>query len=64
MLETMIEYFHFFADSKNVLSVEVNELGIWVEEPTTKTKKFIGKARYSQRDIEHMRRANDARWKN
>lgn len=64
MLETMIEYFHFFADSENVLIIEVNELGIWVEEPTTKAKKFIGKARYSQKDLENMRCAKDARWKN
>ena len=57
MLRTMIEYFDHFADVEGVLSVEVTELGVWVEEPTTKTKKFIGKARYSLRDIENMRRA-------
>ena len=57
MLRTMIEYFDYFADVEGVLSVEVTELGVWVEEPTTKAKKFIGKARYSQRDIENMRRA-------
>lgn len=57
MLRTMIEYFDYFADVEGVLSVEVTELGVWVEEPTTKAKKFIGMARYSQRDIENMRRA-------
>jgi len=63
MLKTMVEYFDFFADSEGVLSVEINALGIWVEEPTTKAKKFIGKARCSQRDIENMRRAEEDRCK-
>ncbi|WP_456386069.1 hypothetical protein [Profundibacter sp.] len=63
MLRTMIEYFDFFADVEGVLSVEVNELGLWVEEPASKAKKFIGKARYSQKDIRNMRRAQGDRQK-
>lgn len=63
MLQTVVEYFEFFADSEGVLSVEINALGIWIEEPTTKAKKFIGKARYSQRDIENMQRAEEGRRK-
>ncbi len=57
MLTTMVEYFEFFADSEDVLTVEVNHLGIWVEEPSTKTKKYFGKARYSQRDKENIKQA-------
>lgn len=64
MLQTMVEYFDFFADGEGVLVVEVNGLGIWVEEPQSKAKKFIGKARYSSKDIENMRRTQDARRKN
>lgn len=64
MLQTMVEYFDSFADVEGVLVVEVNSLGMWVEEPTSKAKKFIGKARYSQADIKNMRRAKEARRKN
>lgn len=63
MLRTMIDYFDVFADSEGVLGVEANELGVWVEEPTTKARKFIGKARYSQKDIENMQRAEEDRRK-
>lgn len=64
MLVTMIEYFCFFADAEDVLTIEVNDLGIWVEEPTTKAKKFIGKARHSPKDLANMRHAKDFRRKN
>lgn len=64
MLQTMVEYFDFFSDFEGVLVVEVNSLGMWVEEPTTKAKKFIGKARYSPKDIEDIRRAEDIIQKN
>lgn len=64
MLQTMVEYFDFFADGEGILLVEVNRLGVWIEEPHTRAKKFIGKARYSPKDLENMRRADRARRKN
>ncbi len=47
MLHTLIEYFEYFSDDEDVVSVEINRLGIWLDDPVTKAKKFVGKARLS-----------------
>ena len=61
MLQTLIEFFDVFADDDNVISVEINKLGIWLEEHRTKTKKFVGKARPSAEERERMRIASENR---
>lgn len=34
MLQTMVEYFDFFADGEGVLEIEINRLGIWIVPPS------------------------------
>lgn len=63
MLQTLIEFFDVFADEEHVIRVEINIMGIWLEEPQTKTKKFVGKARPSEEERERMRIASENRKK-
>jgi hypothetical protein len=61
MLHTLVEYFDHFACDEGVISIEVNMMGIWLEDPNTKTKKFVGKARLSEQQKEKMRQAEICR---
>ncbi len=56
MLDTLVEYFDYFACDDGVISLEVNMMGIWLEDPNTKAKKFVGKARLSERQKQKMQK--------
>lgn len=61
MLHTLVEYFDYFACDEGVISIEVNMMGIWLEDPNTKMKKFVGKARLSELQKKKMRLAEQSR---
>ena len=57
MQDTLVEYFDYFACDDGVISLEVNMIGIWLEDSNTKAKKFVGKARLSERQKQKMQKA-------
>lgn len=44
MVETMLEYFDAYAD-EGVLTVEIREGGLWLPNPTTGGRQFLGLAK-------------------
>ena len=57
MQDKLVEYFDYFACEDGDISLEVNMMGIWLEDSNTKAKKFVGKARLSERQKQKMQKA-------